>query len=88
MKYIPTIAMIIALVILTIITLWLNNKLSTYNSALDNTLDAKIIEVDWLKAQIKSRKDANKRDTIKVRNLICKEKNLPQKYINDWTCEL
>lgn len=78
-----------------IIFLWfvlytLVTKVNMYESALDNTVDATIMEIDNVKLQIKARNIANDKDRQMICNkLIPKLKNnVPQKYIEDGTCEL
>ena len=68
----------------------MNNRLKTYESALNNTVDATIMDIDNVKLQIKARNTANDKDRQMICNkLIPKLKNnVPQKYIEDGTCEL
>lgn len=65
-------------------------KVNMYESALDNTVDATIMEIDNIKKQISARKDANERDRSTIcAKLVPKLKwNVPYKYIQDWTCEV
>jgi low affinity Fe/Cu permease len=69
-------------IISAIIIVPLKNKLATYESALDNTVDATIMEIDEHKNIIKG-------ERLKIANK-CKNitKNLPHRFVQDGTCEL
>lgn len=77
-------------IVSAIVIVPMKNKLATYESALDNTVDATIMEIDNIKKQISARKDANERDRSTIcAKLVPKLKwNVPYKYIQDWTCEV
>lgn len=74
------------LLISTALFIWISsvlfNKLNTYESALDNTVDATIMEIDEHKNIIKG-------ERLKIANK-CKKitKNLPHRFVQDGTCEL
>lgn len=77
-------------IVSAIVIVPMKSKLATYESALDNTVDATIMEIDNIKKQISARKDANERDRSTIcAKLVPKLKwNVPYKYIQDWTCEV
>ncbi len=75
--FIACIIIFLCFVLYTLIT-----KVNMYESALDNTVDATIMEIDELKNIIKG-------ERLKITNK-CKTitKNLPHRFVQDWTCEL
>lgn len=83
--FVCCIIIFLCLVLYTLIT-----KVNMYESALDNTVDATIMEIDNLKGQIQARNKANERDRSTIcAKLVPKLKwNVPYKYIQDWTCEV
>lgn len=83
--FVACIIVFLCFVLYTLVT-----KVNMYESALDNTVDATIMEIDNLKWQIQARNKANVGDRLRICwKLIPKLKwNVPYKYIQDWTCEV
>ena len=75
-------AIVVISTILVVVIFSLNKKLKTYESALDNTVDATIMEIDEHKNIIKG-------ERLKIANK-CKKivKNLPHRFVEDWTCKV